>query len=341
MLKAKVSNKAVSLHLFIWLVGSTKRAYRAKDSAPRDTIQDCVESIEKSQCSEVGSSGGKPQVPLCTGHQMPCSIHTVKKKNANHGRQFYSCSQRSRFGGGCGFFSWVDDSKDIALKEFSVKQSIEEFRKEWMENLVKSWQTTPVDELKSLLRKHDLSTKGKKCDILARLEARAVEQAEIAQKLNEEFKLEENLTEHMHTTLESLFGYEEFRFDQQWAVERVLRGESTLLVQSTGSGKSLCYQLPAALLKGLTIVISPLISLMEDQMRSLPLGIPGACLSGRQTAVETARTLKRLKNNAIKVLFISPERLFTSSFQRLVRTPGQFHRILVFQRCSRKHRAHA
>ena len=304
--------------------GNSKRSYRAKDSAPRDTIQDCVESLErKEELSESCAPAPKGQVPLCTGHQLPCTLHTVKKKSANHGRQFYSCSERSRFGGGCGYFSWVDDCKDIALKEFTTEQSKEDFHNECISDLLDSWQKTPVDELKSLLRKHDLSTKGKKGDLIERLEKCARKQAETVQTLNQQFSAEADLSEHIHTTLESVFGYDEFRFDQQWAVERVLQGKSTLLVQSTGSGKSLCYQLPAALLPGLTIVISPLISLMEDQMKSLPLGLPGACLSGRQSAVETARILKRLRNNAIKVLFVSPERLFTSSFQRLVRTPGE------------------
>ena len=75
--------------------------------------------------------------------------------------------------------------------------------------------------------------------------------------------------------------------------------------------------IPAMLLPGITVVISPLVSLMEDQLSRLPPALPGACLSGKQSAVATANTIRALKENRLKVLFISPERLFSSSFQRL------------------------
>ena len=78
-----------------------------------------------------------------------------------------------------------------------------------------------------------------------------------------------------------------------WA--RIAAGDNALLLAPTGSGKSLCYQLPAMLLEGLTLVVSPLVALMEDQLASLPPELPGACLSGRRTAVEVAQTLDDLR----------------------------------------------
>jgi hypothetical protein len=76
------------------------------------------------------------------------------------------------------------------------------------------------------------------------------------------------------------FGFSSFRQGQQWAVQRALDGKNSLLVMPTGAGKSLCYMLPAALLPGLTLVVSPLISLMQDQLRKLPVQLPGACFGG-------------------------------------------------------------
>ena len=96
-------------------------------------------------------------------------------------------------------------------------------------------------------------------------------------------------------TLQTVFNHTAFRSEQRWAIDRVLAGQDTVLVAPTGSGKSLCYQLPAMLLEGLTLVVSPLVALMEDQLASLPPELPGACLSGRRTAVEVAQTLDDLR----------------------------------------------
>jgi hypothetical protein len=88
--------------------------------------------------------------------------------------------------------------------------------------------------------------------------------------------------------LRCTFGYKNFRVGQQWAIERVLMELNSLLVIPTGSGKSLCYMLPSILLPGLTIVISPIIALMQDQVKKLPVLLPGVCLSGNMTTQEVA-----------------------------------------------------
>eukprot|EP00948_MAST-09A_sp_MAST-9A-sp1_P001942 g1942.t1 len=138
-------------------------------------------------------------------------------------------------------------------------------------------------------------------------------------------------------TLQDHFGHESFRPLQEWCITRVLQEKSTVLVLPTGSGKSLCYQLPAMLLPGLTIVVSPLISLMQDQMKHLPPALLGACLNSQQTSLETAftirqllstttkqkdpKTLEEIRTSPLKILFLSPERLFSPSFTRLLQHP--------------------
>ncbi|GMH69678.1 hypothetical protein TrRE_jg209, partial [Triparma retinervis] len=105
---------------------------------------------------------------------------------------------------------------------------------------------------------------------------------------------------------------------QAWAINRVLSSNSSLLVASTGGGKSLTYALPSLILPGLTIVVSPLISLMEDQIRRLPPCCISATLSGSLTKAEQALVVDDLIGGRVKVLFVSPERLCSAAFKRLL-----------------------
>lgn len=123
----------------------------------------------------------------------------------------------------------------------------------------------------------------------------------------------------LRDSLESYFGYTEFREGQEWAIKRCLSHERTLLVAPTGQGKSLCYALPAAITEGICLVVSPLISLMQDQLRQLPPKIPAATLSGSMTTAQMALIVDDIMRGRYKVLFVSPERLASAAFRRLVR----------------------
>jgi len=113
--------------------------------------------------------------------------------------------------------------------------------------------------------------------------------------------------------LQKYFGYSEFRHQQEAIIQHVLNGQDVMALMPTGGGKSLCYQLPAVLMDGLTIVISPLIALMKDQVDSLNInGISAAFLNSSQSPDEQQRINNQLKNNKIKLLYLAPERLFGS-----------------------------
>ena len=110
------------------------------------------------------------------------------------------------------------------------------------------------------------------------------------------------------------FGHAAFRPGQLEVIARVLRGGSSLALLPTGAGKSLTYQLPALLFPGLTLVVSPLLALMADQIRGLPPALPGAALRSDQSNAALFATLDRMRAGELKVLFVSPERLLNERF---------------------------
>lgn len=115
--------------------------------------------------------------------------------------------------------------------------------------------------------------------------------------------------------LKQYFGYSTFRNGQDQVVEAILQGRDVICVMPTGAGKSICYQVPALLFDGITLVISPLISLMKDQVNSLTQnGIGAAFLNSSLSAVQYARTFENIKNGMYKIVYIAPERLLVSDF---------------------------
>ncbi|WP_368087478.1 RecQ family ATP-dependent DNA helicase [Bifidobacterium bifidum] len=116
--------------------------------------------------------------------------------------------------------------------------------------------------------------------------------------------------------LKRYFGYDSFRPGQSGLVDAILAGRDVLGVMPTGAGKSVCYQIPATLLPGVTIVISPLISLMRDQVDALnDAGIPAAYVNTTQGGDEQAMVLAQAAQGDIKLLYVAPERLETERFR--------------------------
>lgn len=120
--------------------------------------------------------------------------------------------------------------------------------------------------------------------------------------------------------LKKYFGYDSFRKGQEELIKNILEGKDVLGVLPTGGGKSICYQLPALMIDGICLVISPLISLMKDQVDSLTEnGIDAAFINSSQDIEAYTKTLREIKNNKIKILYISPERLENEFFINFIK----------------------
>ena len=123
--------------------------------------------------------------------------------------------------------------------------------------------------------------------------------------------------------LSDIFGYDAFRPLQEDIVNAVTRGEDVLAILPTGGGKSLCYQLPALLRPGLTVVISPLIALMRDQVRALrEAGVAAGGLTSGNTDEETDAVFRDLHDGSLKLLYMAPERLASGGTERLLSQAG-------------------
>ncbi|MEA2444934.1 MAG: ATP-dependent helicase RecQ, partial [Thermoleophilales bacterium] len=121
----------------------------------------------------------------------------------------------------------------------------------------------------------------------------------------------------LSSALREHFGFPAFRRGQQEACEAALAGRDVLVVMPTGSGKSLCYQLPALLRDDLTIVVSPLVALMQDQVEALAargLGDQVALINAQQDGAANARALARAARGELKLLYVAPERFSSPGF---------------------------
>lgn len=120
--------------------------------------------------------------------------------------------------------------------------------------------------------------------------------------------------------LKRYFGYDDFRDGQETVIDSILSGRDTVGVMPTGAGKSLCYQVPALLLSGCALVISPLISLMKDQVTALKqAGVPAAFLNSSLTARQMDLALENAEAGKYRIIYVAPERLNTPRFLQLVR----------------------
>src|SRR6476469_10002838 len=116
-------------------------------------------------------------------------------------------------------------------------------------------------------------------------------------------------------TLRETFGFDRFREGQEPVIAALLAGRSSLAVFPTGAGKSLCYQLPALEFDGLTVVVSPLLALMKDQVDALKAkGIAAERLDSTLGLEETRRVAQAVRSGAVKLLYVSPERFSSERF---------------------------
>jgi ATP-dependent DNA helicase RecQ len=124
-----------------------------------------------------------------------------------------------------------------------------------------------------------------------------------------------NKEELAHQVLRDTFGYQQFRPGQQTIINTAISGRDCLVVMPTGGGKSLCYQIPALVMDGLTLVVSPLISLMKDQVDQLmAAGVEAGCLNSTQTREQQLEVMAGCRAGRIKMLYIAPERLMMGDF---------------------------
>ena len=118
-----------------------------------------------------------------------------------------------------------------------------------------------------------------------------------------------------HRVLKQYFGHDAFRGGQESLIDALLSGRDVLGIMPTGAGKSMCYQIPALLFDGITILVSPRISLMSDQVTALvQAGVPAAYLNSALTPGQSNTVLNRLRAGWYKLIYVAPERLLTPSF---------------------------
>lgn len=301
-------------------IPQSKRLY--KDEGP-DALDVCTKIVDDERKDEdTISRASEVIVPLCGGHQLPCTVRVVKKSTSQHkGRKFYACSLPREQQ--CDAFFWYDavnrsDAYRIlnSSEENAQSSDLRAARMAWFEARVAKM---TCFELRRELKRLGERVGGKKEELSRRMSA---SHAKLLEWLDDEERMALARSGDAHALeqiLRRVFGHEDWLPGQEEAVCRVVKnGESILLVLPTGGGKSLCYQLPALLGDGMTIVVSPLLSLMMDQLRKLPAALCGACIGSNQTTTETARVIDAVRRGLIQVLFVSPERLTSVPFQRLV-----------------------
>ena len=129
------------------------------------------------------------------------------------------------------------------------------------------------------------------------------------------------MTASAQKILKTVYGYDEFRGQQQVAIDRALKGQDSLVLMPTGGGKSVCYQVPAQLLEGTALIVSPLIALMQDQVSALhELGVPAAFLNSSLTHEQQREITTQLRNGELKLLYVAPERLIQPGTRALLQS---------------------
>ena len=123
----------------------------------------------------------------------------------------------------------------------------------------------------------------------------------------------------IHAILKDKFGYTSFRPLQEEIINHILAGENALVIMPTGGGKSLCFQIPALAMDGLTIVVSPLIALMKDQVEALRAnGIKAAAINSNESAESRMATMTAIQDGTLKLLYVSPEKAVSPDFLQFI-----------------------
>ncbi|CCI41684.1 unnamed protein product [Albugo candida] len=250
-------------------------------------LYECTRVVSTSNKTSPSSSPSIDQAaysapsPRCY-HMLQCKLSTVKKKNVNHGKCFFTCPHHVAEGQ-CNFFLWEDDYFPFAIKQLVNKC------KDWV--------------------RHD------GCD-------KAIASKKLGLLPTQTHDSIQSQNESLIHNLKVVFGHQNFRQCQLWAIDRVLDKKDAVLILPTGAGKSLCYQFPVLFLAGITIVISPLIALMQDQYDHLPSLIKqhATILSSANSMRKTdyVSMLDRLYRKELKLIYVSPERAITKSFLHLL-----------------------
>lgn len=360
-----------------------------------DPVDDYIDGVYTAKNKKQKS---KRAIPLCSGHQQPCKLLTVKKSGDNKGRQFYCCSfPRSEQ---CNHFQWADDTLEVsgvrsilepmwsahpvyskAAQAALLKNSSHSgFIARQVAAYIDQIKQLTVPELRGLTKRQGLECKGKRAELLARLaiwvrdeiakagpdcpdaearpevtneETRALdvdadtdetdsedsddsslssEELEVVGKSTTDLRCfndgdsaareddeKESKLDPLVRSLRALFGFSSFRDGQEWAIRRCIERKRTLFVAPTGFGKSLVYSMSAASMEGVCIVVSPLLSLIQDQLQVLPPRLPAVTLSGSVSTSKLAMTVDDIIRGRVKIVFVSPERLTSPSFRRMFR----------------------
>ena len=131
--------------------------------------------------------------------------------------------------------------------------------------------------------------------------------------------MKQNESSLLHDKLKEYFGFSSFKGNQEAVIRNVLEGNDTFVLMPTGGGKSICYQIPALMLPGLTIVVSSLISLMKDQVAALTeAGVPAAFLNSSLSLEQLRETYAKTAREQYKLLYVAPERLEAPGFAQLL-----------------------
>lgn len=271
--------------------------------ASRDMAADDAGVLED---DGAGGLSATVKIPLCLRHAEPCVLLACRR-GRNAGRHFFKCS-RTRMQQ-CDFFKWADEVAKASPSPDEVDDGNSDGDGDYNNQEVPSrtalfpfWVEAPAIYAVPGGDGDDATAEADDNDDDCDGRAASIEDA-----------------------LVDVFGFESWRPGQQATVQRLLDGRSALAVLPTAAGKSLIYQMVAAVRPGLVIVITPLVALMRSQRASAPDALPTAFLSAGQSLDEVTKVEHDVRTGAVKVLFVAPERLFSPSFRALMATSDGFH----------------